>query len=112
MQLSSAFGLFGTKNRSNVLLLLAVMGESHASELARIVDTSVSNVLKILDSLEQVGAVAGVVEGRQRRVSLNPQYYARDELKALLDKLALGSPDLLNRVADVRRRSRRAGKAL
>lgn len=112
MRASSGFGLFGTKNRTNILLLLRILGESHASELARLAETSVSNVQKILDSLEQSGAVAGVVEGRQRRVSLNPRYFAQSELMVLLDKLALQSPELLDKVADLRRRSRRVGKAL
>jgi len=112
MQASSGFGLFGTKNRTNVLLLLGALGESHASELSRLAETSVSNVQKILDSLEQSGAVAGVIEGRQRRVSLNPRYFAYDELKTLIEKLTVHSPELLDKVADVRRRSRRAGKNL
>ncbi|AIE86337.1 hypothetical protein OP10G_2969 [Fimbriimonas ginsengisoli Gsoil 348] len=67
---------------------------------------------KTLDSLEQVGVVSGVVTGRERRVSLNPRYFAQQELGALLTKMSLASPELVEKTAELRRRPRRAGKAL
>ena len=112
MPLTSNFGLFGTKNRTNILLFLALMEESHASELSRLLGTSVSNVQKTLDSLEQVGVVAGAVKGRERRVSLSPRYFARQELRDLLDKMASANPELIDKVGEIRRRPRRAGKEL
>ena len=112
MALTSNFGLFGTKNRTNILLLLAIMEESHAAELSRLLGTSVSNVQKTLDSLEQVGVVAGVIKGRERRVLLSPRYFARQELRTLLDQMVLASPELIDRVGELRRRPRRAGKDL
>ena len=112
MALTSNYGLFGTKNRANVLLILAIIDESHASELSRLLGTSVSNVQKTLDSLEQVGIVSGVVKGRERRVSLSPRFFALTELRALLEKVAFASPELIDRVGELRRRPRRAGKEL
>ncbi len=41
--------------------------------------------------------VAGVVKGRERRVSLNPRYFGRQELWVLLDKMAAASPELIDR---------------
>jgi DNA-binding MarR family transcriptional regulator len=104
--------MFGTTTRTNILLSLALIEESHASELARLTETSVSNVQKTLDSLEQVGAVSGAISGRERRVRLNPRFYARDELRALLDKMAIQNAELVAKVTELRRRPRRAGKAL
>jgi len=108
----SRYGVFGTKTRSNILLALALLGESHASELSRLLDTSLSNVQKTLDSLEQVGIVSGAMLGRERRVRLDPRYYARDELSALLTKLAVQNQELVEAVSGIRRRPRRSGKAL
>lgn len=112
MELTGKSGIFGTKTRTNILLLLTLLEESHASELARILNVRLFTVQNSLDTLEQVGMVSGVVSGRERRVRLNPRFLARDELKALLDKLALNDSDLLDRVEQVRRRPRRAGKAI
>ena len=112
MSQSSGFGVFGTGLRSNILVALALLEESHASELARILGAGLTTVRNAMDTLEQVGLIAGRVEGNTRRVRLNPRYWAQAELKALLEKLALGDPELMNRVGDLRRRPRRVGKAL
>ena len=112
MLLSGNVGLFGTRTRSDILLLIALMEETHASEIARLLEISLSTAQNALDSLEAAGVVAGVVEGNARRMRLDPRYFARDELRVLLEKLVAGEPELRERVAAIRRRPRRAGKPL
>ncbi|HVS12251.1 MAG TPA: hypothetical protein VMS76_20490 [Planctomycetota bacterium] len=68
--------------------------------------------MQILDSLELEGVVASRQLGRTRRVSLNPRYFAADPLRALLEKLATGSPELQRLAATRRARPRRKGKPL
>jgi DNA-binding MarR family transcriptional regulator len=109
---SGSGSLFGTETRTGILLLLSLMGESHAAELSRILEVRPYTVQRALDGLEQAGIVSGALVGRERRVRLDPRYFARDELRALLDKLALHKTDLQARVAEIRRRPRRSGKTL
>lgn len=108
----SAPGLFGTRNRTNILLYLTLLEESHAAELARLIDTSLSNTQKTIDSLERVGVVSGAVIGRERRIALDPRYFAYQELRSLLDKMVLANPEIIHRAIGLRRRPRRSGKSL
>jgi DNA-binding transcriptional ArsR family regulator len=109
---SSGFGVFGTGLRTKTLLAISVLGETHASELARILGAGITTVRNALDTLEQAGVVAGVVEGRTRRVRLDSRFRAADELRDLLEALALGDLALLQAIAELRRRPRRSGKTL
>ena len=112
MFLAGNVGLFGTRTRTDALVLIAHMGETHASEIARLLEISLSTAQNALDSLERVGVIAGAIEGRARRVRLDPRYFARDELRLLLERMAQHDPELRERVATIRRRPRRAGKLL
>jgi predicted transcriptional regulator len=112
MDLTQGSGLFGSRTRTNILMVLALLGESHPSELSRILGTSVSNVIKALDGLEMSGAVSGTTVGRTRRISLNPRYFAAKELLALLDKTSRSNAGLVDAISQLRRRPRRAGKPL
>ncbi len=56
-------GLFGTLTRTRVLLAISMMGETHASELAKLVGISLSRAQKTIDNLERSGIV-GVEEGK------------------------------------------------
>ena len=105
-------GIFGTATRTNTLLVVHMLGESHASEIARIIEVSLSQAQKAIDSLERAGVLVGATEGRARRVRISPRYSAAAELNSLLAKLALGEIELQRRLATDRRRPRRAGKAL
>ena len=93
-------------------MFLTLLDRSHASELARLIGTTVSNVRKGLDSLEQMGVVSGRYLGRTREVQLNPGYFAYNELRPLLDKLAYADGEVLETATLVRRRPRRAAKDL
>jgi DNA-binding transcriptional ArsR family regulator len=107
---TSGIGVFGTGVRSKTLLAISILGESHVSELARILGVGGTTVRNAVDTLERAGLVAGREQGKTRRLSLNPRFRAASELKALLDKLAIGDLVLLEAIADLRRRPRRAGK--
>jgi hypothetical protein len=68
--------------------------------------------MNMLKDLEKSGAVISLMRGRNREVQLNPHFFAGTELRALLEALALHDSELQARVAEVRRRPRRAGKEL
>jgi len=112
MQSITNVGLFGTATRTNTLLAIHLLGESHASEIASLIGKSLSRIQATIDSLERAGVVVGVEEGKTRRVRLNPRYPALDELTQLLDKLGLLDQALQSQLAQKRRRPRRFGRPL
>ena len=95
-----------------MIVAICVMEESHATELARVLGVGDNTARNAALTLEEAGLIVGTFEGRARRLRLNPRFRAAAELRALLDKLALGDPALLEAIAELRRRPRRAGKAL
>jgi DNA-binding transcriptional ArsR family regulator len=103
---------FGGRNRTAVLLALALVEESYPRELSRLLETSVSSVFQALRSLEKDGLIAARRLGRTRAFRLNPRYFAGNELKSFL--LRLGEPEkgLRQKIAGLRRRPRRSGKRL
>jgi DNA-binding transcriptional ArsR family regulator len=103
---------FGGRSRTAVLLALRLLEDSYARELARVLESPLSGVQMALRGLERDGLVAGRLAGRTRLFRLNPRYFARQELQRYLLKLAEAEPALRARVADLRRRPRRAGKPL
>ena len=105
-------GLFGTKTRSDTLLVVSMLGETHSSEIARVLDVSLSQVQRSVDSLERAGILIGVEEGKTRRVRINPRFAMTEELLALLNRMALLDVPLQKRLATLRRRPRRSGKSI
>src|SRR6185295_14519669 len=101
---------FGGQARTRVLLTLRLLDESYPRELARVLELPVSGVQMALRGLERDGLVGGRIAGRTRLVRLNPRYFAREELQRYLLKLAGADTALQDRVADLRRRPRAAGK--
>lgn len=61
MPLSGNGGLLGTRTRTDVLLPTALMEDTHASEIARLLENSLSTAQNALDSLEQAGVIAGAM---------------------------------------------------
>lgn len=104
--------LFGTATRTNILMAIHLLQETHASEIAQALNLSLSTVQKAVDGLEVAGLVAGVRIGRERRVTLNPRYFALADLKILLDSVSTQDVGLHQKLATIRRRPRRAGKAI
>ncbi|HEX3671780.1 MAG TPA: helix-turn-helix domain-containing protein [Candidatus Cybelea sp.] len=104
--------LFGSPSRSSVLTLIALLDDTYPRELARLAGVPLASVQRMVNDLEREGVVASRVLGANRQVRLNPRFYGADELRTLLLKYAKRNPDLEIRVSKLRRRPRRAGKAL
>jgi DNA-binding transcriptional ArsR family regulator len=104
--------LFGSPRRTEVLLMLALLGESYPAEMTRLLGATKASILQILDALEVEGVVTSRQLGRTRRVALDPRYFAAKELRSLLDKLVSGQPKLKRIAASRRSRPRRKGKPL
>lgn len=104
--------IFGSGVRTKALIAIFVMEETHAPELARVLGIPRTTVSSALTTLEEAGLIVGTMEGQTRRFRLNRRFRAHAELRALLEKLSLGDAALLSAIADLRRRPRRAGKAL
>jgi DNA-binding transcriptional ArsR family regulator len=103
--------LFGTEQRTRLLLLVAVLEETYPAELARYSGTSISSVQLTLDILER----EGLISTRQlvvRAVTLNPAYPAVKELRAFLLRVAEGYPAYQKIAETKRRRPRRRNKRL
>ena len=103
--------IFGTKMRTALLMLVAVLEETYPAELARYLGSSISSVQRTLDKIEDEGLIATrplVV----RAVTLNPLYPAVKELRAFLLRLAEGYPEYKRAKESRRLRPRRRNKPL
>lgn len=102
--------LFGSPNRTAVLVAIRLLEQTYPSELAALLGVRPFTVQTILASLEREAVVTSRLLGRTRIVSLNPRYFAHTELSALLWKLGSQDKALQQRLGTRRRRPRRAGK--
>jgi hypothetical protein len=102
--------LFGSRNRTNVLVALRMLGETYPSELASMLGLRLYSVQAIMTSLEREAVIVSRMLGRTRRVSLNPRYFAYQELAALLWKIGEQDVALQTLLSSRRRRPRRPGK--
>jgi len=103
---------FGGKTRTHVLLALRLLSESYPRELARVLDTSLYGIQQALKGLEVDGIVSGRNAGRTHLFRLNPRYFALEELRRFLLRLAEPELELKRRIDELRRRPRRTGKPL
>ncbi len=110
--LSRPFALFGNPTRTGVLLVLALVDESYPQELARLLGRSLSTVQVAVDRLELDGIVSSRRLGSERRVTLNPRFYAARTLRSFLMELAHQQREIVEAVSEARRRPRRRGKPL
>lgn len=94
MAIQSQQELFGSRRRTEILIMLALLEETYPTELARLLEAALYSVQTILASLEDQGIVASRKRGRMRMVSLDPRYYAFEELGALLRRMARAEPEL------------------
>lgn len=85
-------------------------GQSHVSELARVLGISVAGVAKAVRHLERDGLVAAIEHGRTRILQLNPRWFAKSELRELLERMAEAQPELHKPMWSVPARPRRSGK--
>jgi DNA-binding IclR family transcriptional regulator len=103
--------LFGSKPRSEILIAVALLGDTFPRELSRTLGLPLITVQRILNALERQGVLASRLIGNTRLFSLNERMYGASELKTFLRKYAL-STNIEQRLATLRRRPRRAGKEL
>lgn len=103
---------FGSQTRSEVLLALRLLDESHPRELARVLERPLNGVQQAIRTLERDGLIAGRSVGRTRAYRLDPRYFAREELQRYLLRLVEAEDELRTRTAALRRRPRRSGKPL
>ncbi len=102
--------LFGSRTRTAILVATCLLGDTYASELARLLDVRLFSVQTILADLESEAVIASRLLGRTRTVFLNPRFVAHAELKALLWKLGEHDVELQQLLARRRGRPRRVGK--
>ncbi|HEY8296859.1 MAG TPA: MarR family transcriptional regulator [Candidatus Baltobacteraceae bacterium] len=97
--------------RTALLMLIAVLEQTYPAEISRYLRSTIPAVQRTLDKLEEEGIVAS----RQlavRTVTLNPNYPAFRELRALLLRLAEGYRQYQIVKESRRTRPRRRGKPL
>jgi DNA-binding MarR family transcriptional regulator len=102
--------LFGSRTKTSVLVLLALLKESYPSELAKLLGARLYTIQTIVNALESEGVIVSRALGRTRRIELNPRYVAAKELQALLWKLGTNDIELQKIAATKRARPRRPGK--
>ena len=103
---------FGGRTRTRVLVVISLLGSTYPREMARLLETNLNSIRKALATLELDGLVAGRPVGRTRVYEFNPAYFARDQLRAFVGRLAEADGALRDRTAQLRRRPRRMGKPL
>ena len=104
--------IFGTATRTKTLLTIYMLEETYPSQVALVLDVRVYLVQRAVESLEADGLIVTRLEGNQRRLSMNPRSKYRKELEALLQKMAIRSVDLQERLGQIRRRPRKIGKEI
>ena len=102
--------VFGSTLRTRVLVCVAAIGETYASELARLSGSALLPVQRVIAGLENTGMVVTRKRGTVRLVSLNSRWFAFGELYALL--LRMTELPEYARFSAVRRRPRSIGKPL
>lgn len=112
MVIRSLSSPFGSTTRTRVLVALRLLDSSFPRELARLLAVSPSLVLKALRSLERDRLVAGRTVGRSRVYTLDPRYFAKEDLQRYLVRLSEADIDLKQRAVQLRRRPRWTGKRL
>lgn len=104
--------LFGSSARTRILLATALLEQSYPREVGRVAAVPLASAQRIINDLERQGVLASRLRGTQREIRLNPSYFAAGELRTLLLRLSLADESLVHAVESIRRRPRRAGKAL
>ena len=86
--------LFGSRRRTELLIVIALLGESYPTEIARLLGARLYSIQTIVDELEREGVLATQLRARTRWVRLDSRFYAFAELQALLIRLAKAEPRL------------------
>ncbi len=102
--------VFGSETRTRLVIATVALRESYPREIARLTGVPLVTVQRVVDELERQGIVVSRLSGNQRRVTVNAQWIAADELRALALRLLEAAPDLRAALDAERRRPRRRGK--
>ena len=102
--------LFGSDLRTDTLIAVARLQRTYPTEIARILERHTTEVQRAVATLERAGVIVTNKTGTTRLVELNPRYWAKAELYALLLRLS-EQPRYRNRWT-IRRRPRATGKAV
>ena len=103
--------LFGSRLRTDTLVAIGRLDRTYPSQLADMLGRRVNEIQRAVASLERAGVVVTTRIGRTRLVELNPRYWAKTELYALLLRLS-ELPFYQNRWSKIRSRPRAIGKPL
>ena len=101
--------LFGSAIRTDTLVTIGRLQRTYVAEIARVLHRRVIEIRRAVASLERAGAVVSNRVGNTRIVELNPTYWAKDELHALLLRIS-EMQTYTNRWSTIRRRPRAIGK--
>jgi predicted transcriptional regulator len=105
--------LFGSELREKILLYIEACGEAYGLELAKNFGASLFAVQNQLKRLEEAGILVGRNAGKTLLYSLNPRYFLKAELIALLKKDLEALPEKeIREYYRPRRRPRRSGKPM
>ncbi len=110
MSVDTSQSLFGSRRRTDVLVLLRLLEQSYPSEIADLLDAPLFSVQKIAESLESEGVIISNKVGRTRQLRFNQRFVGSDELWRLLWKMGKHDVRLQRAAAKKRRRPRRKGK--
>lgn len=102
--------IFGSQVRTRVVVATLALRDTYPREISRLAGAPLVTVQRIVDDLERQGIVATRLSGNQRRVMVDAQWIAADELRALALRLLDMLPDLRAALEAERRRPRRRGK--
>jgi hypothetical protein len=84
--------LFGSENRTRVLVLVAVAGALDIVTIAKSLGLQVKSAEYAVNALIEDGLLAGTPDGQHKMISLDPQMPAADELRRLLRCVAKWRP--------------------
>lgn len=112
MRIGGGLKVFGTERRTQVLLAVCLLEETYPRELARMMDAPLISVQRVVDALESEGLIGTRLSGGTRRIRLNPRYFAYEELRQLLGRLAKVRSPLIDAIESLRRSPRKRGKRL
>ncbi len=104
--------LFGSRRQTLLLMVIVLLEDTYPREISRLAQSSVANVSTSLDRLETQGVIVSRYIGKERRVSLNPRFVARQELVRLIERLTIAEPELMDSIRALRKRPRRRGKEI
>lgn len=105
--------LFESALREKILLYLQECGDGYSRELSQNFGASLTAAQNQLRNMEDGGILVSRTVGRTRVYRINPRYFLRQELEALLRKMLDFLPEQeIARYYRPRKRPRRPGKPL